>query len=423
MNLLERYKDVEGVRIGKSERYPELYSIKYNHLGVDWSSELVRKARGLVLDKDGTIIARPFEKFFNLDELQAKHHKDLPSDVKALSQPLDEPFEVMDKRDGSLVIMYTYQDEIIPSSSGSVYSAHSELFQKHIDTKLTTAQKEFLRELGRTHTIMWEYTSPKNKIVLSYKEDEMVVIGLIETQTGRDYSHAEIVEIMEPHGIPVVELLDLHTLEEVIDYVDSTADIEGVIIRYESGHRLKLKTEEYFEKSKTSQMLNPNAPHSTKNFEAVIDLLMSGREGDLDDILSRDYYEDSFVEIIEEYRTFVLSTLKGIELIAHHVDEEILKVDYQVARRDELITTIDGFEVRGMLAFDIMKKLTSFRSMQSEYQAVIEHVSSRRKSQVKELLSEVYGSAVNYPTSITLRSFLLREYDALDYLKRIAKSI
>ena len=54
--------------------------------------EVTIQARGLITTTDGTIVARSFNKFFNLDQ----HQGDLPL----------EPFTVTAKEDGSLGILF-----------------------------------------------------------------------------------------------------------------------------------------------------------------------------------------------------------------------------------------------------------------------------------------------------------------------------
>ena len=66
--------------------------------------------RGIVMDVDFNIVARPFPKFFNLSE----HNKsDIP---KGMTK------EVFEKMDGSLGIFFHYVDEWIFASRGSFIS-------------------------------------------------------------------------------------------------------------------------------------------------------------------------------------------------------------------------------------------------------------------------------------------------------------
>src|SRR3972149_3073306 len=62
-----------------------------------WTDETMM-ARGLITDLEGNVIARPFRKFFNYSEHTGE-------DSKLPSLPM-ETFEVFDKLDGSLGILY-----------------------------------------------------------------------------------------------------------------------------------------------------------------------------------------------------------------------------------------------------------------------------------------------------------------------------
>lgn len=69
--------------------------------------ELTLSTRGLVTDEFGTIVARPFKKFFNMEE--GKH------------TPTTD-FEVFEKVDGSLGIVFNYKGDWIIATRGSFTS-------------------------------------------------------------------------------------------------------------------------------------------------------------------------------------------------------------------------------------------------------------------------------------------------------------
>lgn len=67
-------------------------------------------ARGLILDYDYNVVAMPFKKFFNYEE-----HK--TDDI-----PKNEKYEIYDKMDGSLGILFYYADEWHIATRGSFVS-------------------------------------------------------------------------------------------------------------------------------------------------------------------------------------------------------------------------------------------------------------------------------------------------------------
>ena len=90
------------VYIKKHPKFP-LYLLNYTprtQYRQKWCKELVH-ARGLVVGEDGKILARPLPKFFNHYEI---------NDLEKLQ---DEEYEVFEKIDGSLVIMFHYENYLI----------------------------------------------------------------------------------------------------------------------------------------------------------------------------------------------------------------------------------------------------------------------------------------------------------------------
>lgn len=85
-----------------AELYIYNYTAKTQYERV-WN-ETTMTCRGLIADADGYIVSRPFQKFFNWDELER-----LP----------DEPFEVYEKLDGSLGILYWLDDKPYIATRGS----------------------------------------------------------------------------------------------------------------------------------------------------------------------------------------------------------------------------------------------------------------------------------------------------------------
>lgn len=76
-------------------------------------NEVTLKTRGLILDAKMNYVARPFEKFFNLEELQ-------PNEIPQI------PFDVYEKIDGSLGILYWLNDKPFIATRGSFTSEQSQ---------------------------------------------------------------------------------------------------------------------------------------------------------------------------------------------------------------------------------------------------------------------------------------------------------
>jgi len=235
--------------IVKKHSAKDLYIVKYRHSGIDWSQPHALDARGIVLDGDSNVVARPYKKFFNYNEL--RHREDLPREIKRLSYWNSGDYVVMEKLDGSLAVVSQYKGELLFSSSGNIEGEYPELFQSWFEKNLTKEQMSELKMLTGNHTLIFEYVSPETRIVVPYQEAQMILHGIIHTETGNEINlfdkpsvfrfFAESIGVDTPHVFNI-------TLEQVlrIKEQDFGEDIlEGFVVQFKSGKRLKIKTDEY----------------------------------------------------------------------------------------------------------------------------------------------------------------------------------
>ncbi len=177
--------------------------------------------RGLILDENLNVVARPFKKFFNLGEHENQH---IPN----------ETFEVYEKMDGSLGILYWHNDVAYIATRGSFTSPQSVKANEILNTKYA----HLLAGLDRNNTYLFEIIYPENRIVLDYGAmEDLVLLSVIDNQTGNDIVNMD-------WGFPVVKRFDgindinaLSSLEE--------DNKEGFVIRFASGLRYKVKFAEY----------------------------------------------------------------------------------------------------------------------------------------------------------------------------------
>ena len=98
------------------QKHPEVDLFIYNYTPkVQYEklwNEITLQTRGLILDSEMNIIARPFGKFFNLEERQ-------------LDEIPKESFEVYEKMDGSLGILYWLNNLPYIATRGSFTSEQS----------------------------------------------------------------------------------------------------------------------------------------------------------------------------------------------------------------------------------------------------------------------------------------------------------
>ncbi|MEL4896579.1 RNA ligase [Crocosphaera sp. Alani8] len=193
----------------------------YNENWNKWNTQ----ARGLILDtKNQRVVATPFPKFFNYRERQIK----LPS----------EPFEALDKLDGSLIICYYYRDKWQTSTKGNLQSLQAQKAQILLNQLPT-------KYLEKETTYLFEYVSPDNKIIVNYSKEELVLLGAYN-EKGIELTFSEIECIASQIGVSVPQIFPYSNIQEILEVSKLLgSDHEGFVIRFERGLRIKFKGSEY----------------------------------------------------------------------------------------------------------------------------------------------------------------------------------
>ena len=193
--------------------------------------EITSAARGLVVNTlTGFAYTNPIPKFHNIEELPALGIE-LPN----------EPYDILDKVDGSCVEVFRYNDELVVCTLGSFESDQAKIARELLNTKYTGS----LNEIPSGETWVFELVVPENRIVLDYGAQRKLVLLDIRDDNG-DYIQWEH-WVMKECWPDVVEKID-KTIEEILleknrkDFTNK----EGFVIKFKNGFRVKVKYEEYF---------------------------------------------------------------------------------------------------------------------------------------------------------------------------------
>ena len=253
-----------------------------------WEEDTLN-CRGLILDGKGNVIARPFSKFFNYEEYTEE------SNLGAL--PNYKSFEVTEKLDGSLGILYNMPDgEYRIATRGSFESEQSkvatEIFRNKIKGSLI---------LDQEITFLFEIIYPSNRIVVDYGDTkDLILLAGIYKMTGKEVSYKELERLSIILGCPVVKkyhgIKDFTTIKK--DLVRDNA--EGFVVQFDTGLRVKLKFEEYVRLHRIVTGLNS---------KSIWDLLRRGE--DLEELLH--LVPDEFYDWAEKIKTDFENNYNSIE--------------------------------------------------------------------------------------------------------------
>ena len=234
-----------------------------NYLYVTGDPEQFRfpfsEMRGLVVDEAGRVVARPFHKFWNWQEPGAA--------VAACSW--DSGCEITAKMDGSLVYPAYHANGELAWCTRSGPTDIAQLVVDFLENDLDDAERRQMTAiLQRTVTDtdsakctpLFEFCSPKNRIVIRHEHASLTLLAVRRIEDGHYWSYDQLAETF------LAACADTNTHSERLRLVDTVtagtgtreererfvaaarrldADHEGYVVSFPSGHRIKLKGEQY----------------------------------------------------------------------------------------------------------------------------------------------------------------------------------
>lgn len=253
------YKEVEKDNVTVMSD-GDLSIFKYTqgcHIHGRWNA-VNRQARGLIMRADGTVVARPFPKFFNLGEI---------SESRLEALPWDESVEVYEKVDGSCGIGYRRGNRWWLATPGSLSSEQAlvgtgilnewikepQVINPHFDDLTTGEPRYNLSALPIDCTPVFEIIYPGNRIVVDYKGESFLSLLAIFELNGVEWHPRRVDRIAEMCGFKRPRRYDLDIRGE-IPFEDNA---EGYVVRFEGGLRVKIKSPNYLRVHRLLNYLSP----------------------------------------------------------------------------------------------------------------------------------------------------------------------
>lgn len=239
--------------------------------------QITLNSRGHIFDRNtGQCVALPFAKFFNLNEREETKYCNLPWDLG---------FKAYEKMDGWLGILYRHDNKYQIATRGSFTSPGAVWATNFLN-------KEFPNlSIPEELTLLFEIISPETKIIVNYETADLVLIGIYNRFTGEELG----IENFEYLGFPICKQTEFKNCNHIQNYIKMFPgnELEGFVVRFNNGLRIKIKSEDYMNRSAILQQITPRG---------LWKLMLNGR-------VNADYLYD----ISQEYLDIALTIIYNLE--------------------------------------------------------------------------------------------------------------
>jgi hypothetical protein len=213
-----------------------VYLIQPQHIGTKWTQDN-KHMRSVVVNYAGEVISASFPKFTNWGE--NPDHFPVPNSLKNAT--------IVEKLDGSTLIVSKYNGQYILRTRGTVDASklangfELELFKSTILNKLQDNNDTW------DYSIIWEWLSPINKIVLSYGDEPMwKLIGFIN-HINYSLAQQDMLDAMaKKYDLLRPEIYTFTDISDMLQIVDKWQNKEGVCLYSKNDQVIhKIKASKY----------------------------------------------------------------------------------------------------------------------------------------------------------------------------------
>jgi RNA ligase len=235
-NGLEQLVETYHINAVPHQQYPNLICLKYSMMDSPMGQIVARQSRGIIFDrdKDWEIISYPYDKFFNYGEGKA-------ATIDWSSA------KVYEKLDGSLMVLYYYDDKWQVSSSGTPDGAGT---MRGCDLNFAQLFWQVWAELGYQlptdieHCYMFELMTKHNQVISIPARNRLALHGVrniksIAESEPKIWADKYGWELVKTY--PFTNAIEIQAAAKLLNPIES----EGYIVCDCNFNRVKIKSPQY----------------------------------------------------------------------------------------------------------------------------------------------------------------------------------
>lgn len=304
-NLMQEVED-GYVSVQEHPEYPYLKVFKYTQSATfekKWNKYTLM-ARGLIVDTlNKEVVANPFVKFFNYNELIN------------INDIFEKDFVATEKMDGSMGILFFFDNRWMVSTLGSFTSEQAIWANKYL-------ANINCNKLIKGNTYLLEIVYPENRIVVPYTTKGLFLLSIFEK--GKEISNEKLDVIAKDVGFKRPKTYDFKSLDNIVNTAKNLDFYhEGFVIRFRSGIRVKIKGDEY---CKIHRLIAYTTPLSIWRMMLDFQNVKSFRS-DLPEEIQKDF--DQIVSILEAKEKAFWEDIKLVHERTKHMSDKDLGLLFQ----------------------------------------------------------------------------------------------
>lgn len=296
--------------------------------------------RGLtfVFNTDGSVYKRflLMEKFFNINENESTLF-DVVKNKKVNSVYL--------KEDGSIISFIELPNGKIAAKSKMSFESEQAIMAQKLFESNGNINKFVKDCISKDLSPIFEYVGPMNRVVVKYNNSDLILLRLRDNKTG-EYLSIDGYDISKPMSFKF-------TLSDLMSLKSSLESIEGWIVEFVDGQKVKIKTDWY-------HSLHRILTDYSNREDYLIDMILNEK---IDDVLSvLDYGSESrlFVEgVLDTTNRKFLEISNEIDkvLSTYDGDKKLFALEYKDHKLFGLMTqVIIGKDKMDLIKEFILKK-------------------------------------------------------------------
>ena len=275
--------------------------------------EATCKCRGLIVDlRDMTILARPFEKFFNVAEKAGITREQFPT-----TSPI-----ITDKLDGNLITLYKWQSSWYAASKGSFHSEHADWANEWLArnaTELAHFPREYHWPEGYTPVFEMIAEDLEHHVVHYGSEAAgLYLISLVNTTTGEEVSADVKATWASINDVPEIPQLAI-SLEKAL--TDNEKNAEGYVLAWprpgQTPVRVKVKFPEFLRLQKLVHNIGP---------KEILDYMRKPElKCYLDEVLDPERSHEVFIEYTKKWMSLFQADFNRVGIECNYILTDLNK--------------------------------------------------------------------------------------------------